>query len=188
MEEGQESKIECTLWRRRAFNNAAPDIASTLGVVAAALPSCSNENDAPNNASPRKVDSWTKRGAKRKFPSRGLGGMEYCTRRHRHCHRLRISNRSAASHLHCPCSVEASMTASSVKLRAGTKLCCKVNAAHSQSTTSAAVAGSGLELEGARSWSQELCQLFAFYPKPKLSSLPTCIVQVSGFLNIVQYR
>jgi hypothetical protein len=36
---------------------------------------CSNENNAPNNSSPCKVGSPTKRGAKRKSPSRGLGGM-----------------------------------------------------------------------------------------------------------------
>ena len=36
---------------------------------------CSDENDAPNNASPRKVGSPKKRGEKRKSPSKGLGGM-----------------------------------------------------------------------------------------------------------------
>jgi hypothetical protein len=37
--------------------------------------SCHDENDAPNNASPPRGGSPTKRGIKRKSPSRGLGGV-----------------------------------------------------------------------------------------------------------------
>ena len=60
--------------RGDVFDNAAPDIVDAHGGGGCAS-FCSNENDAPNNASSCKVRSAAKRGAKRKSPSRGLGGM-----------------------------------------------------------------------------------------------------------------
>ena len=57
------------------------DLSSAAGIAIANVHGgggasfCLNENNALNNASPGKVGSPTKRGAKRKSPSRGLGGM-----------------------------------------------------------------------------------------------------------------
>jgi hypothetical protein len=59
--------VLCRAWRDRI----APLSASGITIADA----CSSENNAPNNASPRKVGSPKKRGEKRKSPSRGIGGM-----------------------------------------------------------------------------------------------------------------
>ena len=57
-----------------------------------------DRNDAPNSASPYKGDHLTKRGEKRKSPSRGLGSMVCIGCQ---CHCLQQSNQHAASHLCC---------------------------------------------------------------------------------------
>ena len=46
---------------------------SDVGLISNDDASCRDENDPPNNASPRRDGSPTKRGEKRKLPSRGLG-------------------------------------------------------------------------------------------------------------------
>jgi hypothetical protein len=71
--------------KRRCFScRAWRDGIALLSATGTAIPDahgggcasfCSNKNDAPNNASPCKVGSPTKKGGERKSPSRGLGGM-----------------------------------------------------------------------------------------------------------------
>jgi hypothetical protein len=66
----------CRAWR----DGIAPLSAAGIAIVDAHGGSgspfiCSNKNNAPNNASPCKVGSPTKRGAKRMFPAGGLGNM-----------------------------------------------------------------------------------------------------------------
>ena len=66
--------FSCRAWR----DGKAPLSAASIAIAdvhrGGGASFCSDENDAPNNASPRKVGSPKKRGEKRKSPSRGLGG------------------------------------------------------------------------------------------------------------------
>ena len=65
----------CRAWRDgiAPLSKAAPDIVGACGSGSASF--CFNKNNVPNNASLCKIGSLTKRGAKRKSYSSGLGGM-----------------------------------------------------------------------------------------------------------------
>ncbi len=95
--------FSCRAWRDRIAPLSAAGIAIADAHRGGSTSFCSNKNDALNNASPCKVGSPKKRGAKRKSPSRGFQAAWYCICCHRHCHRL--SDCRAASHLHRLCSV-----------------------------------------------------------------------------------
>ena len=118
----------CRAWRNRIAPSSATGIAIANAHGVGGASSCSNKNDAPNNASPRKVGTPTKRGAKRKSPSRDLGGMVL--------HPMPLPSHLA---LQPTCSITPPPP---LQCRgvcdgffwAGANLCCKVNAAHCQST------------------------------------------------------
>jgi hypothetical protein len=65
----------CRAWREGIAPMSSAGIAIVDAHGGGGASFCSNKNDAPNNASPRKVGSPKKRGEKRKSPSSGLGGM-----------------------------------------------------------------------------------------------------------------
>jgi hypothetical protein len=71
----------CQAWRDGLAPLSAKDGTSTLGAAASNIrlvddnASCHDENGPPNNASPCRGGSPTKRGTKRKSPSRELGGV-----------------------------------------------------------------------------------------------------------------
>jgi len=67
--------VSCRAWRDGIAPSSAAGITIDDAHGGGGAAFCSSENDAPNNASPRKVGSPKKRGEKRKSPSRGLGGM-----------------------------------------------------------------------------------------------------------------
>jgi hypothetical protein len=67
--------FSCRAWRDGIAPSSAAGIAIAGAHGGGGTSFCSNENDAPNNASTCKVGSPKKRGAKRTSPSRGLGGM-----------------------------------------------------------------------------------------------------------------
>jgi hypothetical protein len=66
----------CQAWRDRIAPERATSITIANAHGGGCSPFvCSNRNNTPNYASPCKVESPTKRGTKRKSPSRGLRGM-----------------------------------------------------------------------------------------------------------------
>jgi hypothetical protein len=67
--------VSCQAWRDRIAPLSATGIAIANAHGGSGTSFCSKENDVLNNTTPRKVGSPTKRGAKRKSPSRGLGGI-----------------------------------------------------------------------------------------------------------------
>jgi hypothetical protein len=67
--------FSCQAWRDRIAPLSAAGIAIADAHGGGGTFFCPNKNNALNNASPCKVGSPNKRGAKRKSPSRGLGGM-----------------------------------------------------------------------------------------------------------------
>jgi hypothetical protein len=67
--------FSCQAWRDRIAPLSAAGIAVADAHGGGGTSFCSNKNNAPNNTSPGKVRSLTKRGAKRKSLSRVLGGM-----------------------------------------------------------------------------------------------------------------
>jgi len=67
--------LYCRAWRDGKAPSSAAGIAIADAHGGGGALFCPDENDAPNNESPRKVRSPKKRGEKRKSPSRGLGIM-----------------------------------------------------------------------------------------------------------------